>query len=98
MSIVRTTSPVFGSSRDTVSSRKFATQTPPAPIAIAVGKRPTWVVLVTTFVAGSIRLTAFSPLSATQTARAPKATALGPRPIGMVLTTTFVGAIRATSL
>ena len=55
-SIVRTTSFVAGSMRETVPSPEFATQTAPAPTAMAVGSSPTRMVLPAEPVLGSMRV------------------------------------------
>ena len=57
--IVRTSERALGSIRETVRSSSFATQTEPAPAAIASGRTPTGTWSITLFVLGSMTPTAF---------------------------------------
>ena len=68
------------------SSSESATQTPPAPSAIAAGPWPTGIVVSSPV--GSTRVTVFASPSVNQTASAPTATAVGPAFGSIVLTTT----------
>jgi len=81
--MVVTTALVCGSIRTMVLSRLSATQTAPAPTAIALGPRPTSPTGIdaTTTLRGSIRVTLFSKLSVTQVLPKPVTTALGALPV-----------------
>ena len=64
-------------------SPELATQTAPAPAAIAVGRWPTWSVAFTSLVFGSIRETVSSARFATQTQCLSKAMSDGFAPTGI---------------
>jgi hypothetical protein len=75
------------------------THTRPAPAAIPVTERPTWIVATTLFLSGSMRETVPSPESSTQTPPSPTAIAVGRGPTRIVPATVFVrGSIRVTVL
>ena len=76
---------VAGSTRLTVPSRAFATQTEPSPTVTPSGNRPTPIEPTTACVVGLIRTSVSSSASTTQTPPSPTATAAGLRPTGIVV-------------
>jgi hypothetical protein len=84
--------------REIVPSYRFATQIAWEPITIAVGPRPTGIVVITLALVGSTRFTSSSALSVTHTDRRPTAMPVGPRPTLTLAVTAPVPSTRETAL
>ena len=96
-SIGSTGSFVVGSTRTTVPTRPFATQTAPSPTATPVGVASSVIVLTRSCVAASMRDSVLSSWFATHTEPSPTATPHGLAPTWTVSTTLFdCGSTRAT--